>query len=60
MFDLVPWIVSEVVGRGHCVALWLMAQLIGMPMMGGGLLGSAMGGMMAVMGSRASHTPDVT
>ena len=37
------------------VALWLMAQVVVMPMMGGGLFSSAMGGMMAVMGSLIGH-----
>lgn len=37
------------------VVLWLLAQLIVMPMMGGGLFSSAMGGAMAVMGSLVGH-----
>ena len=37
------------------VALWLMAQVIVMPMMGGGLFSSNMGGMMAAMGSLVGH-----
>lgn len=37
------------------VVLWLMAQVIVMPMMGGGLFSSAMGGMMAAMGSLVGH-----
>jgi hypothetical protein len=37
------------------VALWLMAQVAVMPMMGGGLFSSEMGGMMAVMGSLIGH-----
>ena len=37
------------------VVLWLMAQVVVMPMMGGGLFSSAMGGMMAAMGSLAGH-----
>ena len=37
------------------VALWLMAQLVVMPMMGGGLFSSAMGGMMAAGGSLIGH-----
>ena len=37
------------------VALWLMAQIIVMPMMGGGLFSSNMGGLMAVMGSLVGH-----
>lgn len=37
------------------IGLWLLAQIIVMPMMGGGLFSSAMGGMMAVMGSFVGH-----
>jgi uncharacterized membrane protein YagU involved in acid resistance len=37
------------------VALWLMAQTVVMPMMGAGLFSSAMGGMMAAMGSLIGH-----
>ena len=37
------------------VALWLMAQVIVMPMMGGGFFSSAMGGMTAVVGSLVGH-----
>ena len=37
------------------VALWLVAQTIVMPMMGAGLFSSAMGGMMAAMGSLIGH-----
>src|SRR2546428_14185294 len=33
------------------IALWLIAQVAVMPMMGAGLFSSAMGGMMAAMGS---------
>jgi hypothetical protein len=42
-------------GMAWGVALWLLAQAVVMPMMGGGLFSSAMGGMMAVMGSLAGH-----
>lgn len=35
--------------------LWLLAQSVVMPMMGGGLFSSNMGGMMAVMGSLIGH-----
>jgi len=35
--------------------LWLMAQVVVMPMMGGGLFSSAMGGLMAAMGSLVGH-----
>jgi uncharacterized membrane protein YagU involved in acid resistance len=37
------------------VALWLLAQTVVMPMMGAGLFSSAMGGMMAAMGSLIGH-----
>jgi hypothetical protein len=37
------------------VILWLLAQAIVMPMMGGGLFSARMGGFMAVMGSLAGH-----
>jgi uncharacterized membrane protein YagU involved in acid resistance len=37
------------------VALWLMAQSIVMPMMGGGMFSANMGGAMAVMGSLVGH-----
>lgn len=35
--------------------LWLMAQVVVMPMMGGGVFSSAMGGMMAAAGSLVGH-----
>lgn len=37
------------------IGLWLLAQIMVMPMMGGGLFSSAMGGMMAAMGSLVGH-----
>jgi uncharacterized membrane protein YagU involved in acid resistance len=37
------------------VALWLVAQTVVMPMMGAGLFSSAMGGVMAAMGSLIGH-----
>ncbi|MGE0703651.1 MAG: DUF6789 family protein [Vicinamibacterales bacterium] len=37
------------------VILWLLAQLVVMPMMGGGVFSSAMGGMMAAAGSLVGH-----
>lgn len=36
-------------------ALWLIAQLVVMPMMGGGIFSSAMGGPMAAMASLVGH-----
>lgn len=35
--------------------LWVLAQVVVMPMMGGGLFSSAMGGPMAAMGSLVGH-----
>lgn len=37
------------------LVLWFVAQTVVMPMMGGGLFSSAMGGMMAAMGSLIGH-----
>jgi hypothetical protein len=37
------------------VTLWLVAQTVVMPMMGAGLFSSAMGGVMAAMGSLIGH-----
>lgn len=37
------------------VVLWLVAQVVVMPMMGGGVFSSAAGGMMAAMGSLVGH-----
>ena len=37
------------------VVLWLMAQVVVMPMMGGGFFSMAMGGTMAVVGSLVGH-----
>ncbi|MEO7158073.1 MAG: hypothetical protein ABI039_10945 [Vicinamibacterales bacterium] len=37
------------------VVLWLIAQTVVMPMMGGGLFSSATGGMMATMESLIGH-----
>ena len=42
-------------GTAWGVALWLVAQLVVMPMMGAGVFSSAMGGMMAAMGSLVGH-----
>jgi len=42
-------------GTSWGVVLWLRAQLVVMPMMGAGLFSSAMGGMMAVVGSLIGH-----
>ena len=42
-------------GATFGVGLWLMAQLIVMPMMGAGVLSSNAGGMMAAAGSLMGH-----
>ena len=39
------------------VTLWLIGQTVVMPMMGARLFSSAMGGMMAAMGSLIGHIP---
>ncbi|OGA65253.1 MAG: hypothetical protein A3G81_27830 [Betaproteobacteria bacterium RIFCSPLOWO2_12_FULL_65_14] len=54
LYDRLP---GSPVARGTLwgIALWLLAQVVVMPMMGGGLFSSAMGGMMAAMGSFVGH-----
>lgn len=54
LYDRLP---GPPVARGTLwgIGLWLLAQIIVMPMMGGGLFSSAMGGMMAVIGSLVGH-----
>jgi uncharacterized membrane protein YagU involved in acid resistance len=42
-------------GTAWGVGLWLIAQTVVMPMMGGGMFSAAMGGMMAAMGSLIGH-----
>lgn len=42
-------------GLSWGAALWLVAQVVVMPMMGGGLFSSAMGGMMAAGASLMGH-----
>jgi hypothetical protein len=42
-------------GTAWGVTLWLVAQLVVMPMMGAGIFSSAMGGMMAAIGSLIGH-----
>lgn len=46
---------AVVKGTTWGLVLWLMAQVVVMPMMGGGLFSSAMGGTMAVVGSLIGH-----
>jgi hypothetical protein len=56
-YALAGWLPGSPVVKGAMwgVALWLLAQLVAMPMMGAGVFSSAMGGMMAVMGSLVTH-----
>jgi uncharacterized membrane protein YagU involved in acid resistance len=42
-------------GTAWGVVLWLVAQLLVMPMMGAGVFSSAVGGMMAAAGSLVGH-----
>lgn len=42
-------------GTIWCLVLWSVAPTVVMPMMGAGLLSSAMGGAMAAMGSLVGH-----
>jgi uncharacterized protein DUF6789 len=46
---------SAIKGTIWGVALWLVAQVVVMPMMGAGMFSSAAGGMMAAMGSLVGH-----
>jgi uncharacterized membrane protein YagU involved in acid resistance len=46
-----PWLRGTAWG----VVLWLLAQIVVMPMMGGGVFSSQMGGFMAAMGSFVGH-----
>ena len=48
---------SAIRGTIWRLVLWFIAQTMVMPMMGGGLFSSAMGGMMAAMGSLIGHIP---
>ncbi len=46
---------AAIKGTAWGVVLWLVAQLVVMPMMGAGAFSSAMGGMMAAAGSLVGH-----
>ena len=46
---------ASIKGTTWGVVLWLMAQVVVMPMMGGGFFSIAMGGMMAATGSLVGH-----
>ena len=54
---LYQWLPGTPAVRGATlgVALWLLAQVMVMPMMGGGFFSTAMGGMSAAMGSLIGH-----
>ena len=54
---LYPMLPGGPVGKGIVwgVTLWLIAQLMVVPMMGGGIFSSKMGGMMAAAGSLVNH-----
>jgi hypothetical protein len=54
LYDHVPGS-AAIKGTIWGVALWLVAQVMVMPMMGGGLFSSNMGGLMAAMGSLVGH-----
>ena len=56
-FALYERLPGSPVARGTAwgLALWLIAQVVVMPMMGAGLFSSAAGGMMAAMGSLVGH-----
>jgi uncharacterized membrane protein YagU involved in acid resistance len=57
VYVLYAWLPGNplVKGMSWGVILWFLAQVVVMPMMGGGLFSSAMGGMMAVAGSLMGH-----
>jgi hypothetical protein len=54
---LYQWLPGSPVIKGTTwgIVLWLLAQIMVMPMMGGGFFSMAMGGMMAAMGSLVGH-----
>jgi len=56
-YALARWLPGSPAVKGTIwsIALWLIAQVVVMPMMGAGLFSSAMGGMMAAMGSLIGH-----
>jgi hypothetical protein len=57
VYLLYQWLPGGPAAKGMAwgVVLWLVAQTVVMPMMGGGLFSSAMGGMMAAGGSLVGH-----
>jgi hypothetical protein len=56
-YVLYQWLPGAPTAKGTSwgVILWLLAQVMVMPMMGGGFFSMAMGGMMAAMGSLIGH-----
>jgi hypothetical protein len=56
-YALTGWLPGSPAIKGTIwgIALWLIAQVVVMPMMGAGLFSSAMGGLMAAMGSLVGH-----
>ena len=54
LYDRLPG-APVVRGTAWGVELWLIAQVVVMPMMGAGLFSSSAGGMMAAMGSLVGH-----
>jgi uncharacterized membrane protein YagU involved in acid resistance len=54
---LYGWLPGSPTARGTAwgVILWVLAQVVVMPMMGGGFFSMAMGGMMAAGGSLIGH-----
>jgi hypothetical protein len=54
LYDRVPGS-PAITGTIWGVALWFVAQVMVMPMMGAGLFSSNMGGLMAAMGSLGGH-----
>jgi uncharacterized membrane protein YagU involved in acid resistance len=57
VFALYAYLPGAPVLRGTTwgLVLWLLLQLVVMPMMGGGVFSSSMGGMMAAVGSLMGH-----
>jgi hypothetical protein len=56
-YALYPYLPGSAAIRGTIwgIVLWLLAQTMVMPMMGGGFFSAAMGGMMAAGGSLIGH-----
>jgi uncharacterized membrane protein YagU involved in acid resistance len=56
-FVLYAWLPGSPTAKGTTwgVILWVLAQVVVMPMMGGGFFSMAMGGMMAAGGSLVGH-----